>query len=229
MIFSRFSAAGEPERDVKQGGKVIYVYDALCGWCYGFSPVIRQLHENYNQTLDFEILSGGMITGERIGPVSDMADYISQAYLEVENRTGIKFGEEFIKKTLNRDDVIFTSVTPAIALSAFKTLLPQKAFQFASSIHEAIYFQGLSPDDQFMYGSLAAGYGIEPQSFTSMMNDANIKLQAEAEFRRSKELGVSGFPTTIYEDASGNRTIISRGYVNYEQLVQRLEHLLSSK
>ena len=26
---------------------VFYCYDAYCGWCYGFSPVIRRIAEEY--------------------------------------------------------------------------------------------------------------------------------------------------------------------------------------
>ncbi len=49
--------------------KLIYVYDALCGWCYGFSPVMMQLHSKYKDSIDFQVVSGGMITGNRIGPI----------------------------------------------------------------------------------------------------------------------------------------------------------------
>ncbi len=57
-------------------GKLIYVYDALCGWCYGFSPVISKIHKEYKDSLEFEVISGGMILGDRIGPIGEVASYI---------------------------------------------------------------------------------------------------------------------------------------------------------
>ncbi len=48
-----------------QRGRIIYVNDALCGWCYGFSPVITAIHEKYKDELDFEVISGGMVTGSQ--------------------------------------------------------------------------------------------------------------------------------------------------------------------
>lgn len=75
-----------------------------------------------------------MVTGERIGPVSDMANYINRAYIDVENASGVKFRKVFIETTLYRDDVVFPSVEPAIALSVLKTLQPHSAVKFASAI-----------------------------------------------------------------------------------------------
>jgi len=220
---------GQHRGDQASGAKIIYVYDALCGWCYGFSPVIKKLHENYGSKLDFEVVSGGMITGDRVGPVSDMADYISRAYPDVEMRSGVKFGKEFIEKTLYRNDVIFTSLTPALAMSAFKNLKPDKAVEFASAIQHAIYFNGLEPGNPQTYGQLANEFRIDSKVFLSLMNEPATRAQAEADFRRSRELGVTGFPTTIFEETTGNRIILSSGFVSYEQLLQRLEQALKAK
>ncbi|MFW5762224.1 MAG: DsbA family protein, partial [Cyclobacteriaceae bacterium] len=92
--------------------KIIYCYDALCGWCYGFSPVMEKIHQQYQQDFQFEVISGGMITGERIGPVGEVAPYIKQAYKLVENTTGVKFGDDFLR-VLNEGKAIFTSIPPA--------------------------------------------------------------------------------------------------------------------
>jgi protein-disulfide isomerase-like protein with CxxC motif len=37
--------------------KIIYCYDAYCGWCYGFSPVIQQIWQTHKDQFDFETLS----------------------------------------------------------------------------------------------------------------------------------------------------------------------------
>ena len=67
--------------------RIIYFFDTLCGWCYGFSPVIKQIADKYGDEFDFEVISGGMMMGERVQPASVMADYILNAYKTVENRT----------------------------------------------------------------------------------------------------------------------------------------------
>ena len=44
-------------------GEVIYVFDAYCGWCYAFSGIMRRLYDKHKTSVDFTVLSGGMITG----------------------------------------------------------------------------------------------------------------------------------------------------------------------
>lgn len=57
--------------------KLIYVYDALCGWCYGFSPIIKQFYKKHKNHFDsIQVVSGGMIRGERIGAIGEVAPYI---------------------------------------------------------------------------------------------------------------------------------------------------------
>jgi putative protein-disulfide isomerase len=207
-------------------GKIIYVYDALCGWCYGFSPVIQELYDNYGHQLKFEVVSGGMVIEDRIGPVSDMADYISGAYTAVENASGVKFGNKFLEETMYRHDVVFSSVEPAIALSAFKTLQPENAVKFASAIQTAIYYHGAESAIYDTYADLAQEFGIDRKTFIDKMNDSETIALAEADFRRSRALGVNGFPTTFYEDANGNRVLLSRGFTTYDNISLRLEQAM---
>lgn len=210
-------------------GKIIYVYDALCGWCYGFSPVIQELYNNYGHHLEFEVVSGGMITGDRIGPISDMADYISGAYTNVENASGVKFGKKFLEETLNRDDVVFSSVEPAIALSVFKTLQPENAIRFASAIQTAIYYYGAEPALTETYADLVYDFGIDRNVFLEKMNDPKTIALAEADFRRSRALGVNGFPSTFYEDSNGKRFQLSRGFTTYNNISFRLEQAMRTE
>lgn len=200
--------------------KVLYVYDALCGWCYGFSPVMKQFQETYNATVDVEVLSGGMITGGRIGPIGEVASYISWAYKDVENATGVKFGDSFLNKTLKNGKAIFTSIPPATALCVFKTLdTTRRSVQFAAMLQKAIYYDGLEPEDIDAYGKLAAEFGIDAHLFTSKMKDPLFKQMAEADFNKTQALNVTGFPT-VFLVINNNYYKIGSGYIPFQKLEQ---------
>ena len=62
---------------------LIYCYDAYCGWCYGFSEVMKKIHSEYKNKLEIEVLSGGMILPEEPYHISNMAGFISKAYKNV--------------------------------------------------------------------------------------------------------------------------------------------------
>ncbi len=76
---------------------VIYVYDALCGWCYGFSPLMQRLEAAYKDKVAFTVLSGGMVPPEHAQPVAAKAGYIAGAYKTVEEYTGVTFGAAYLK------------------------------------------------------------------------------------------------------------------------------------
>lgn len=197
--------------------KVVYVYDALCGWCYGFSPVMEQFYETYSEDLDVEVVSGGMITGQRIGPIGDVAPYIKKAYMDVENATGVKFGDGFLKNILDKGETVFTSIPPAIALSVYKNIAPEHSVKFAAALQKGIYFDGIEPMDFGAYGTIASHFGLEADSFVAKLRDPFYLRKAEEDFRRSNHLGVTGFPTVFIENnAEFHR--IATGYTPFDAL-----------
>src|SRR5688500_1446586 len=76
--------------------KIIYCFDAYCGWCYGFSSQIKKLACAYADSFHFEVLSGGMILPEKPVHISQTAAYIYQTYPQVEEVSGVKFGEDYL-------------------------------------------------------------------------------------------------------------------------------------
>ncbi|HSN61830.1 MAG TPA: hypothetical protein VLR49_12900, partial [Ferruginibacter sp.] len=101
---------------------LIYCYDAYCGWCYGFSPVIKQIAGEYKDLLEIDVLSGGMVLPEKPTHISATAGYIAAAYKNVEELTGIKFGSDYLWHINHPDDSDWYphSEKPAIAMCIFK-------------------------------------------------------------------------------------------------------------
>ncbi len=198
--------------------KIVYVYDALCGWCYGFSPVMTQFQEKYKDSLDFEVISGGMITGDRIGAIGEVAGYISWAYKDVEKATGVKFGSDFLDKTLKEGSAIFTSIPLSIALSIFKeTDTTGNSVLFAAELQKAIYYDGLEPKDLQGYGKIASKFEIDSANFVEKMKEPKYRKLAEADFEKSSTFGVTGFPT-IFIEVEGKYHKIGSGYMPMSQL-----------
>jgi putative protein-disulfide isomerase len=128
-------------------GKVIYVFDPLCGWCYGFSKVMAEFYKVNKNNYEFEIVSGGMVTGDRVEPIGKIAPYIKNALKDVENASGVKFGKKFIEETLDKGTIVFNSVPPSIAISIVKKEKPEYAIPFAEAVQKAIYFYGINPNE----------------------------------------------------------------------------------
>ncbi len=206
---------------------LIYVYDALCGWCYGFSPVMEKLHKNFSDDLDFEVVSGGMITGGRIGPIGEVAPYIRQAYRDVERATGVTFGPGFLEGTLAKGTALFTSEPPAVALCIVKAHQPHRALAFAATLQKAIYYDGIAPADLAAYGPYAAAFGFDAADFVQKMGQQAYQAQAQAEFAQAARWGVRGFPTVLLA-RDGKLTLLVNGFAPYERLAARLRAELAT-
>jgi len=208
--------------------RIIYVYDALCGWCYGFSPVIKQFYEKYKDKVEFEVVSGGMVLGDRIGPIGEVAGYIRWAYKEVENRTGVTFGEAFLHDTMAKGTAIFTSIPPAIAMCVFRERYPNYVIPFAGSLQKGIYFDGIDPEDLTAYGEIAELYGWDRHEFVNKMEEEKFLQEALKDFQQTGELMVQGFPSVLLEQNHKFMPLV-RGYVPLHQLETVFQEKVSSQ
>lgn len=204
---------------------LVYIYDALCGWCYGFSPVMKRLHETHRDRLAFDVMSGGMVMGSRVGPIGQVAPYISWAYKQVEDRTGVTFGEGFLKNVLEPGTAIFSSEKPGIALTVFKSERPDEAVSFAHDLQRAVYFDGLDLQADPTYAALVQPYGLDGAAFVEKLNDFRFKQKTYTEFQTVSKLGVTGFPTVLLLTPEKNY-VLSRGYVPFEELDGRIRQVL---
>lgn len=196
---------------------IYYVFDPLCGWCYGFTPVMIDFKEKHKDKFDFKIISGGMVVGLRVHPITHMSSYISQAHKRVEDLTGVTFGEEFLNKTLYDSTVIMDSELPTRALLVFMKMKPDHAFEFAHDIQKALYYDGQNLSEKSTYGPLAAKYGIDSEYFINELRQEEYRQQAYEQFEQSNQLGVTGFPSVVLEHNSRKQKITS-GYVSLEKL-----------
>ena len=122
---------------------IIYCYDAYCGWCYGFSSVVKKLEYEYCSKLDFEVLSGGMILPAEPRHISVTAAYIRERYPKVEQLTGVSFGEDYLWHIRNPSlSDWFPIQKPAIALCVFKEFHPNLSVQFACDLQYALHYEG---------------------------------------------------------------------------------------
>ncbi|MBK7427752.1 MAG: DsbA family protein [Saprospiraceae bacterium] len=199
-----------------------YVYDPLCGWCYGFSPVITKIHENWKEKIDIEVISGGMILEDRVGPVSEVAPYIKTAYKRVEESTGVKFGEAYLADLLGEGKTIMNSWYLCVAVTVFKSFDKQNQVAFASALQKAVYFNGMAPEDTEGIAKLAGSFGLDPKAFKESMDSEEMKYATKQEFQFAQDLSATGFPTLVIK-VGEEYFLMARGYVSYEVLSERLE------
>lgn len=207
---------------------IYYCYDAYCGWCFGFSPVIKKIYEEYKDRLFFETLSGNMIPKEYTQPIAKTAGYIRSAYRVVEERTGIRFGEDYLWHIINPDlsDWMPNSEKAAIALCVFKDYHPDESVLVAADLQYALHVEGRDLTDDEAYRHLIEKYRIPDEEFYQKLHSEEYKEKAYYEFSLVKQLQVTGFPAVLLQAGELKFYLLSRGYTDYDTLKSRIENVL---
>jgi len=208
---------------------LIYCYDAYCGWCYGFSDVMKKINSDYKSQLEIEVISGGMILPDEPVHIGATAGYISKAYKNVEKLSGVKFGGDYLWHINNPDksDWYPNSEKPAIALSIFKEYYPDQQVSFAADLQYALHFEGRDLTDNESYPHLLEKYNIPADEFFGNLVDEEYKEKAHYEFALCKQLQITAFPALLLQLNESKFHLLARGYTDYETLTGRLENAIS--
>lgn len=208
--------------------QVYYCYDAYCGWCYGFSPVITRIADEYKHELDFDVLSGGMILTEEPVHISATSGYIQRAYKTVEDYTGVKFGSDYLWHINNpgESDWYPNSEKPAIALAVFKEYRQNLQVKFAADLQYALHFEGRDLCDDEAYRHLLHKYEIPDNDFYEKLHSDEFKQKAYYEFAMVKQLKVTGYPTAFLQFDETKFYLLNRGYTPYETFKETLDACL---
>jgi len=205
---------------------LIYVFDPLCIWCYGFLPVFRQLRNRFKDRLSLEIMCGGLAIGDNAHMINEGYGYIKNDMKLVEQVTGVKFGENY-RMLVEEGSYFYDSRPACTAHAAVKELKPEIALDFAEAMQYSLFREGQNLNNENTFTVLAGNFGIDSQEFNALFHSNDIKEKTYMEFEWCKKAGVVRFPALLLKlgDEYGS---LSKGYRPYESLESHLHHLLNN-
>lgn len=225
VVFISLDLVPKKRPETKNRIQLIYVYDALCGWCFGFSPVVARLAREYPQ-VDIEVISGGLKVDKSVGTINQVAPFIKTAYKDVERACGVKFGEAFVQGPLKNGSMMLNSLPPAIAMQVVKEKKPELCLAFSRQLHKMMYIDGVDPEQISAYARYAHALGFDTTLFTRKMRNPLYEQKARSEFQRSNQLGVNGFPA-LFVVKNGKPEGVVNGFVSYDVLMERLGPMIN--
>jgi putative protein-disulfide isomerase len=205
--------------------ELLYLNDPLCGWCYGTTPVIQQIQQDFMGRLQVSVLSGGMLTGEQAAPIGEEWPAIRLAARQVEQATGVAFGEAFWQVG-EEGKRVQDSEPPSRARSVFRQLAPaQQPLEFAHALLLAWFQEGQDMNDPKTYEALVGRFGLGVPEFRRRFEDPQTAQTVRQEFAAIARMGIQGFPTILLR--VGNQGyVVARGYQPYAVLAEGVEQAL---
>ena len=175
-----------------------YIYDPLCGWCYGAEPLLHAAHS----VLPIQLHGGGMMTGANRQSVSpQLRDYVMPHDRRIAEYTGQPFGEAYFEGLLRDHDAVFDSAPPITAVLAAEKIAG-RGLELLARLQTAHYVEGRRIADRAVLRDLAESIGLDPQVFNAAFTEI-LGADTQAHIKNSRQwlakIGGQGFPTLALE------------------------------
>jgi putative protein-disulfide isomerase len=203
---------------------LIYAYDPLCGWCFGFHPVMEKLASRFREHLDVRVIAGGLAIDENAQTIAEGYGYIRGALKQVEQTTGVIFGDNF-KLLAEEGSYLYDSEPACIAQTVVNQLYPGSALDFAGALQNALFVEGRNLNDPATFSEILGEMNLHNSRFSEHFESEAIRTQTREQFEWCKTMGASAFPTLLLEIGS-ETGLMSRGYRPFDTLESHLHHLI---
>lgn len=208
--------------------EMLYVQDALCGWCYGFSPVIDKIREQYGGRLLLTPVHGGLWPGSKARRMDHaLVSHLRTGMPSVTAATGQVFGEAFREKVVNNSQFVYDTEPAARAAIVVRDLSPEHELDFIKDIQLDFFLHGHDPTRSETFLPIVARYGIATDEFMARYESVQAVEDTRREFAQSAVWGVTVFPTLLYR-RNGRVSQISSGSCSLDHLVKFLEPVLEN-
>ena len=204
---------------------VTYLFDPLCGWCYGASPVVQQLGQQ--ASIQLELAPSGLFAGG--GRTMDAAfeDFAWSNDQRIAKLTGQRFTEDYRRQVLGHLGSRFDSTTATLALTAVSLSEPQRELEALRALQEARYVQGLDTCDMSVVEKLLRDLGLAAAADRLDASDAELLAANAARIQKARGLmqtfGAQGVPALVVSDDKGSRLLSGNAlYGNFDNLLRQI-------
>ena len=205
--------------------KLVYVFDAYCGWSHGFSGTLLEVVSRHPD-LPVDVVSGGLFTGSRRVPIREFG-YVQGANAKINELTGAEFGEGY-ERLIADGSFVMDSEAAARGVAALRQAAPGRAVELAADLQRVFYVEGLSLSEPAAYRRVSEAAGLDTDVVLAALEAPETQANAKADFRRSAELGVTGFPTLLAVDGN-SVTTLAQGHATADEIDQRLAALSAAR
>lgn len=207
---------------------ITYLFDPLCGWCYGAAPQIKRLAQHPG--IELTLVPTGLFAGA--GARQMDARFTTYAWSNdqrIQQLTGQPFSERYREALLNNPDGgRFDSGPSSLALTAVQLSAPVQELATLESMQEVRYVQGLDTSDAKVLAQLLRDAALPEAAERLLAPDAALLDAHQARLQQAQtlmqRLGVQGVPGLVLTEADGQQRLL-RGdvlYGSFEDLLAQL-------
>lgn len=173
---------------------LIYCYDPMCSWCWGFRPTWTKLQKSLQPLIDARQLTiqpmlGGLAQDSDVPMPDDMKAKLEGTWHRIKDTLGTEFNFDFWRTTTPR-----RSTYPACraCMVARDSDLEEEMYH---AIQEAYYLKAQNPSDLDTLTACAEHIGMKAEGFVKAMEHVKTKGLLEHEIEQARHLNLNSFPS----------------------------------
>lgn len=202
-----------------------YLFDPLCGWCYGAAPGIAWLRAQPGVTLHYH--PTGLFAGG--GPLQpQMRGHILAADQRIAALTGQVFSRDYERLVLGDPAGRLDSAPATLALTVVEALQPGRGLDYLQALQRARWVAGQDITALPVLAGLAeTEFGLAGRDCLAAMDDPVRKAAAESWSGEGRlllaRMGASGVPALLRHGPGGSLQVMPS-----QHLYQSPERLLAA-
>jgi putative protein-disulfide isomerase len=179
-----------------------YFADPMCSWCWGFSPVIETLRDDYRARMKIALVLGGL-RHETTPMTAAQREDILHHWRAVQARTG----QPFRFDDALPEGFVYDTEPACRAVVTVGGIDPARIFPLFKAIQSAFYAEGRDVTQAGVLADLAAELGVDTRTFLRDFDSDAARARTQAHFRQARQAGVRGFPTLIVQQDAQLQTV----------------------
>ena len=166
-----------------------YFHDPMCSWCWGYRPVADQLFANLPAAVVRSNILGGLAPDSSEPMPMWQRAAISGHWKRIEEMLGTTFNYDFWTHCQPRRST-YPACRAVIAASK-----QGHEDEMVLAIQKAYYLEAQNPSDLDTLQQLAAGLGLNSESFRADMASVETETELQRQIQFSRASISSGFPS----------------------------------
>lgn len=171
-----------------------YFADPMCSWCWGFSPVIEALRDEYHDRVKIALVLGGLRHDTAPMTAAQRADVLHHWHA-VHDRSGQPFRFDGALP----EGFVYDTEPACRAVATAGGIAPELVFPLFRAIQSAFYAEGSDVTQASVLAGLAAALDADANAFLHAFGSDDARARTQAHFRQTRRVGVRGFPTLILQ------------------------------
>ncbi|QCJ01061.1 DsbA family protein [Agrobacterium larrymoorei] len=207
--------------------QITYLFDPLCGWCYGAGPALEKLSRLDGVTLD--LAPTGLFAGEGSRPMNkQFADYGWQNDQRIARLTGQPFSDAYREHVLGAVGGLFDAAPATLGLVAVGLSEPAREVEALKVLQRARYQEGRNNSDLGIVAETLTSAGfVETAQRVQAPDEALLaayRSRISAARADMARFGIQGVPAILLRHGDQCRKIDSRLlYGEFDLLVAELQ------